>query len=446
MTEFNSAFNRYCKTYGRPDRIDLMLCDINGVLRGKWFPADHVEKLEEGGVRLPLSTYAPNIFGEEVEESGYGIAVGDPDCQVFPIPGSLSPVTWESSNVAQVLVEMETIDGTITELSPRGILSNIGAQYSEQGLRPVIGCELEFYIFDKRPSLDSPPIPNRSEPKAQNYDMEVLDRNKEFLLELQEACKTQSLDSDVIVAEFGPGQFEVNFQHTDDIVGAADTAVLFRRIVRGVALKYGKEATFMAKPYTEFPGSGMHLHASVLNELGNNIFSQPKGVSQVLKHAVSGVLSTMRDLQAIFAPHMNSYRRFQPNSFAPSAPNWGLDNRNAAVRLPDINNKGARLEHRICGADVNPYLAFSGILGGILYGIKEKKLPPLPIEIDEIDPAERLTTNWLEAVERFAQSEIAAEIFGFEYCRVYAAIRRNEIEQLSRIIPPIEYQVYLSRF
>ena len=380
---FIKEFDRYVGVHGKPDHIELMLCDLNGIIRGKWHPTDQIEKLTSGGVRLPLSTYVPNIFGEDVAETGYGIISGDPDARIVTVPNTLRRVTWKKNNVAQVLVEMVSKEGAISPLSSRQILNTTWERLQGCGLHPVVACELEFYLFDKREKPSDPPtIPSR-DLKAQNYDLEVLDRNKDFLHDVQVASSTLGLPTDAILAEFGPGQFEINFKHTRNILDAADTAVFFKRLVRNIAEDHGKEATFMAKPYVNFPGNGMHVHVSMLNDNEENIFKGSPVLSTKLKSAVGGLVSTMRELQAIYAPNLNSYRRFRSNSFAPSFPDWSIDNRNASIRLPDLIDDAARIEHRISGADVNPYLAISGILGGILMGIE--KMTPITTAMDSPD-------------------------------------------------------------
>ena len=445
MSLFRTEFEEYCAAHGTPDRLELMLCDLNSILRGKWLPAESIDKFETGAVRLPMSTYAPNILGYEVEATGLGIAVGDPDGRLVPVPGTLKPVPWAENHVAQVLVEMTDLDGQISAVSPRQVLKNVLGEFTEQGLRPVVSTELEFYLLEPRDAPDAAPTPPWGSPDAQNYDLEVLARQASVLNDILAAAEAQELPSDTLIAEYGAGQFEVNFHHTDDVLAAAETGILFRRLVRGVAAKHGLEATFMAKPYADMPGNGLHVHASVLDAQGNNIFPAEEGVSEKLGHAVAGVLSTMHDLQAIFAPHMNSYRRFQPNSFAPSAPNWGLDNRAAAIRLPETSGPGARLEHRISGADANPYLVLAAVLGGMMHGLETQ--PPLPLPLDDpaCTPATPLSADWTTAVERFAASDIAARIFGAEFRDVYAAVRRDEIAQLTTVISPVEYRYYLSR-
>lgn len=447
MSDFLKEYAAYCDKHGRPDRIELMLCDINAVLRGKWLPGDDEKKLSEGAVRLPHSTYVPNILGAEVSETGLGIIVGDPDGRIVPIPGSLKPVPWAKGNMAQVQVEMLDPDtGKISELSSRKLLSNMVDRFHDKGWHPVLASELEFYLIQPRRSEDEGPTPPDRSPDAQNYDLEVLERTQDVLDDILEVSATQGLATDTLIAEYGPGQFEVNFHHTDDVMKAADTALLFKRLVRGVARDHGLEATFMAKPYANFPGNGMHLHASVVDRDGKNIFDDGSGqASDTLRAAVGGTLDTMRDLQAIFAPHLNSYRRYRPMSFAPSAPDWGYDNRAAGVRLPEVSGPGARLEHRIAGADVNPYLVITAILGGILHGLNTRPDLPLPLDDPNAETAPRLTADWIRAVDRFSQSDIAADVFGARYRDIYAAVRLDEIDQLTNEISQIEYRAYLGR-
>ncbi len=445
MSEFLEEYAGFVARHGRPERVELMLCDLNAVLRGKWLPGEDEAKLAEGAVRLPLSTYAPNILGEEVEATGLGIVAGDPDGRIVPVAGSLKPAPWAGANVAQVQVEMLDPQGNLSSLSPRGRLAAMLARFRERGLKPVLATELEFYLIRPRTRPEDPPVPPEHSPRAQNYDLEVLEKHKAVLDDILATSAAQGIPTDTLIAEFGPGQFEVNFHHTDDVMFAADMALWFRRLVRGVARTHGFEATFMAKPYADHPGSGMHAHVSVVDEGGRNIFDAGGPLSDRLRAAVGGVLDSMRDLQAVFAPHLNSYRRFMPMSFAPSAPDWGLDNRAAAVRLPETRGPGARLEHRISGADVNPYLALTAILGGILIGLEHSPDLPLPLDDPKAEPAAPLSADWAQAVERFAGSDAAADIFGRAYRDLYATVRRDEIAQLTREISQVEYRTYLGR-
>ncbi len=447
MTEFEVEYQTYCEKHGAPERIELMLCDINAVLRGKWLPGDQISKFAEGAVKLPLSTYAPNIMGYEVEETGLGSWVGDPDGIITPVLGTLKPVPWAAGNVAQLLVEMVDENGDVSPLSPRSRLQDTVTRCNNAGYFPVVATELEFYIIKKRDDPAAAPEAPEGSPGAQNYDLEVLSNFEGILTEILDAARLQGIPTDTLIAEYGPGQFEVNFHHTDDVLSAADAALLFKRLVIGVVNTHGLEATFMAKPYADEPGNGMHVHASMLDASGQNIFAatEEDEVSGTLKRAVAGLLTTMQDTHAIFAPHMNSFRRFQPGSFAPTAPDWGVDNRAAGVRLPEVNGPGARLEHRIAGADVNPYLVLSAILGGMLHGLKND--PPLPPALDEDDaePAEPLTHDWQTAVTCFEASQFAKDLYGDDYHMIYTAIRQDEIKVLTSIITEVEFRYYLSR-
>ncbi|WP_240722518.1 glutamine synthetase family protein [Poseidonocella sp. HB161398] len=441
---FEEEYKAYCAEYGEPERIELLLCDLNGIFRGKWMPGDQWKKIAKGKVRIPYSTCAVSIRGHEVTETGLGIVVGDPDGVLVPVPGTLVPVPWADRPTAQVLVDLEEELGVPSDLSPRTLLKRVLARYAEKGWTPVVAPELEFYALEHRESVDHPPQPPERTPPAQNYDMEVMHRASAWLDEIGDICAAQNIPTDTVTAEYGPGQFEVNFHH-GPALDSGDRAVLFRRAVRGVLGRHGLEGTFMAKPYGDEPGSGMHVHVSVLDSEGRNIFDQPGEPGPLLSSAVAGTLATMRDLHAIFAPHMNSFRRFGAMSFAPNAPEWGLDHRGVAVRVAESSGVAARLEHRIAGADSNPYMVIAAILGGMLYGI-ERGLEPGPMIDEEHEPKEPLTAHWELAVDRFATSEIAAEIFGEAFRDVFVAVKRKEIEELTTIIPPLEYETYLTRF
>ncbi|RYG90773.1 glutamine synthetase [Loktanella sp. IMCC34160] len=445
MTPFDAEWAAHVAAHGTPDRIEAILPDINCIPRGKWLPGTEAGKLAKGGLRLPESTYAPNIFGEEVDDSGLGSVKGDPDGVLLPIPGTLLPVPWSDGNVAQMLVEMVDDTGAPSALSARGHLARMVGRFAARGLHPVVATELEFYVCRPREETSDAPEPPSGLGRARNYDMGALDRTEDLMAEIIAAAQAQGLPTDTLTAEYGPGQFEINFLHTADVLAAADMAVLFRRLVAGVVGSHGLEATFMAKPYADHPGNGMHAHVSVLNDAGDNVFAADDGVGPLLGHAVAGVLATMRDLQLVFAPHLNSFRRFQPNSFAPTSPDWGIDHRGVAVRLPETTGKAARLEHRICGADVNPYLALTGILGGMLHGIEQGLVPPAPLGAGEVSDKPPLSHDWLDTIAAFRTSPIARDIWGEEFHSVLCAVKADEAAQLTRIIPPAEYRTYLGR-
>ncbi len=440
-----AEYQSYCTSHDAPERIEVMLCDLNAVLRGKWLRGDEIDKLAKGQVRLPQSTYAPSILGAEVPETGLGAVQGDPDGMLTAIPGTLLEVPWAEGNVAQVLAEMLQPDGTISPLSPRQCLARQVSALADEGLFPVVASELEFYILRPRSEEGTAPEPPEGLPETQNYELGVLERYETLLSDILSAAALQGLPTDTLIAEYGPGQFEVNFRHGSDILAAADTAVLFRRLVCGVAAQHGLEATFMAKPYAEHPGNGMHVHLSLLDGQGSNVFSAESGLAPMLQQAVAGVLDSMAELQLLFAPHFNSYRRFQPGGFSPATADWGLDHRGAALRLPQTDGPAARLEHRISGADANPYLVIAAILAGVRRGLRgDLELPP-PLDSDGANAGPPLSHDWLTALQNFETSQIALDLLGPEYHPVYCAVKRDEIARITSIISPAEYSFYLSR-
>lgn len=427
------------------ERVELLFPDMNGIFRGKWIPPESAAKLAEGTVRLPISTYALDIWGRDVEAAGLAKVTGDPDGIGIPIVETLSRIPWSSTPAAQCLMTLQSEPGEPCVYDPRQRLAEIVGRFARLGLTPVVAAELEFYFVQAREKADSPPEPPFGNSDAQLYDLDRMSEVEPLLKDIRNACDELDVPADTIIAEFGPGQFEINLNHVSDAVQAADDAILFKRIVLGCAEQHGYEATFMAKPYGDQPGSGMHIHVSLLDAKGNNIFSGAEGLSEPLAHAIAGCVAAMHDCQAIFAPHANSYRRFQPGAFAPIAANWGYDNRNAGVRVPASDGPGARLEHRVSGSDVNPYLAIAAVLGSILIGLEDRPDLPAPSEGDETSQADALDGYWDSAVSRFARSAYVERIFGAEYQRVYSACRRTEIATLAQMVTNVEFETYLNR-
>jgi len=425
------------------ERIELLFPDMNGVMRGKWYSPDSIDKLVAGKVRLPMSTYALDIAGNDVDGTGLALATGDPDGYGWPVPGTLAVKPWSPSPAAQVLMTMTTPSGEPCVYDPRTRLAAMAGRLAARGLTAVVATELEFYLYAPGEPGEAP-VPPKGLEGAQVYDMSAVSSLSPCLEDIQHACAVQGIAADVLIAEFGPGQFEINFHHTADALAMADQSILFKRLVKGCARAHDLRASFMAKPYGgDQPGSGMHAHISLIDGDGRNIFDTGEGIADTLRHAVGGALATMRPLQAIFAPHANSYRRFQPGSYAPTVASWGLDHRGVAVRLPETTGPGARLEHRICGADVNPYLALAGILGGIATGLEEAIEPPSRTETDPTGT--RLHHDWLSAVEEFGGSDVARQVFGEKFHHAYTEIRLSEIARLVAEVSDVEYRTYLHK-
>ncbi|MEO0718113.1 MAG: glutamine synthetase family protein [Pseudomonadota bacterium] len=444
-----------------PDIVDVevVVTDFNGVSRGKLLPIDALDKLATGGAKMPVSTLALDIFGLDLEGAGIAIEIGDPDGALVPAAETLSPMAWTFGDVrpsAQVLASLTEIDGqTPAAIAPRAVLQQIEARAVRNGLTPVAAVEIEFYLIDAerdargRPQPPCPPGGGDRLHNNQIYDMTVLRAFQPIMAEITDAARLAGAPADALICEFGPGQFEMNLHHTQGVVAAADHAVLLRRAIRGVARKHGYDVTFMAKPYGDQSGSGMHIHLSLLDSSGANIFSGPDDQpNQPMRHALGGLKDSMDDTTLAYAPHANSYRRFMPGSYAPLCAAWGIDNRGTALRCPGTQGAGARIEHRVSGADANPYLVLAAVLGGALEGIENETPCGDPIVGEAVADAGALNApplpnTWAAAVDAWAGSEFVGRIFGSEFQRLFAAQKRQEQQTLLARVSDAEYDAYL---
>ncbi|GED22134.1 glutamine synthetase family protein [Halomonas halmophila] len=434
--------------------IDLLISDLNGVLRGKRIPRENLEKVYRDGVNLPASVFALDIHGNTIEETGLGLETGDGDRVCHPVPGSLMPSPWlRDGRQAQLLMSMSEADGRPFFADPRQVLDGVLERFRRAGLTPVVALELEFYLVDRQRNelgVIQPPLSPCSQERAtqsQLYSINELDEYADFLEAIQAAADTQGLPLDTALKECAPGQFEINLLHCDSALTACDSAVLLKRLIKGVALKHGFEATFMAKPYGSEAGSGTHVHISLLDEAGRNIFADEDGAplgTPELGRAVAGLLDTMPASMGLLAPNLNSFKRFQPGLYVPMAPTWGYDNRSVAVRIPSGDNRARRIEHRVAGADVNPYLLVATLLAAIDHGLHQHLTPPPAIignAYDQVAPS--LTNSWRQALDLLEHSEPLAEALGPDFLRVFIANRRAERDQSLQSVSKLEYDWYL---
>lgn len=438
----------YLASNPAPEVVEVLLPDTHGVLRGKWIPGPAAAKIWSDGVAIPSSIFGLDVWGREVEETGIHIETGDKDGLCHPVAGSLKPVPWARRPSAQVLLTMHEPDGTPWVLDPRHRLQDQIDRLAALGLNPCVAFELEFYLFRQEPGPDGVPVPvfgTGSGPARQNmYAMSDLDAYAELLHEVREAARIQGLPADTVISEAAPGQYEVNLYHRTDAMAAADDAILLRRLIDGVARRHGLRASFMAKPFLEFAGSGMHVHVSLMDGAGHNAFAAGAGGQALLESAAAGMLATMADTAIFYVPGFNGFRRLVPGSYAPTSISWGYDNRAVAVRVPNGPPKARRLEHRIAGADAHPHLVLAAILAGMLEGIERRLPAPEPLRGNAYEAeAPRLTHSMAEATAIFARSDFVARAFGAEFQRVYAVMKEAELAAFERRINPLEYETYL---
>ena len=435
------------------DAVDIIFTNMCGVPRGKRLRRHEVMGVYKAGRFLPGSVVIVDITGRDTEETGLVWEDGDADRQVWPIPGTLVPSPWAGPGAAQFLTGFYELDGTPNDLDPRHVLGAVIDRMAGLGYTPDVAVELEFYLVDAKRGADGRPSPARSPVTGQTprdiqvYGLTEMDDFRPFFDELYAAADAQGLPLEAAISEYAPGQFEMTLAHRPDALRACDEAIMHKRMVKAVAARHGMEATFMAKPFEETAGNGMHLHASLLDAGGKNAFAsdEPQG-TPLLAHAIAGMQATMADAFLIFAPNANSYRRFKANSYAPIAPTWGVNNRTVSFRVTAGPAPTRHVEHRIGGADANPYLAMAAMLAGMCHGIENQLDPGAPVVGNGYDAtvdAPPMPGNWFAAVERFEQSALMQEYLGARFVKMYSIVKRTEQERFFATVPALDYDWYL---
>jgi len=430
--------------------VDLLIADMNGVVRGKRVERAALPKVYEKGINLPASLFALDINGSTVESTGLGLDIGEADRICFPIPGTLSVEPWQKRPTAQLLMTMHELEGEPFFADPREVLRQVVQKFDELGLTICAAFELEFYLIDQeningRPQPPRSPISGKRPHSTQVYLIDDLDEYADCLQDMLEAAKVQGIPADAIVKESAPAQFEVNLHHTKDAIKACDYAVLLKRLIKNIAYDHEMDSTFMAKPYPGQAGNGLHVHISLLDKDGNNIFADEDPTqNEALRHALGGVLETLPASMAFLCPNVNSYRRFGANFYVPNTPSWALDNRTVALRVPTGSPDAVRIEHRVAGADANPYLMMAVILAGIHHGLTHKVEPGEPVEGNAYEQLEAsLPNNLRDALRELDDNEILARYIDPKYIDIFVACKEAELEEFETTISDLEYNWYL---
>ena len=434
--------------------VELMLVDPNGIMRGKWAPVTTLAKTFSEGVNFPLSLHGCDIWGREVPNTGLHIESGDRDGFCRAVPHTLALVPWGERPTAQILLQTFQDDGSRFGGCSRSVLEDVVGRMAIARLYPVVAFELEFFLFkpqeewaSNQPEISDAYSDSQSPELQRMYSLDALAENSPFFEDVRHAAELQSLPIDTIVKEAAPGQYEINLNHRNNAMIAADDAILLRRIILECARKNSLKATFMAKPFIDQPGNGMHMHISLLNTEGNNVFSSANGRPK-LESAVAGLVKTMAETSLLFVNSYNGYRRMQPGSYAPTRANWGENNRSVSVRIPASGEKARRVEHRISGADANPYLALSAILQAMLEGIEQELQPPDEAVGNSYDSTgdnagDVLPSSMEGALVKFRKSDFAVRAIGQQMVDIIAAVKQTELETFRHEISPLERSTYL---
>jgi glutamine synthetase len=435
-----ASLTAFLASHPEIDCVEAFVFDLAGAAKGKWLARDKALSVDTKGLPIPLSVFAQDAWGCDVMAAGLAFGTGDPDGLGFPVAGRFATVPWLEGNVAQAFLRLQGSAGAPAEADPRGCLETIVGRYAARGLTPVVAVELEFYLYRLEDGVPVPPDGAGAASWRRNDTLSTttLAAHQRLINEILACAHDIGIPADGVISEAGPGQFELNILHRPDALAMADDAMLMRRIVRGLAQKHGFGATFMAKPYGDASGSGMHIHASVNAASGAKLF-----------HAVAGLVAAMPETMLAFAPNANSFRRFRPDAHAPVSAGWGHDDRSAAIRVIDGSMvgggaKATRIEHRISGADANAYLALGAMLGAMLQGIEAGAMPPPPQDPREPGAGERLPVEWGAAIDRFAASDKAADIFGPRLRDIVVACKRQDRAAFISHIDRFEYDTYLN--
>ena len=426
----------------------LAVCDLNGILRGKRFSGSVLSKVLAGEARLPASILACDVWGADLAFNKHLEDTGDGDAVCMPFGSEVHRIDWTPNPSGLVRVWMANEDGSPFAGDPRRELSFVLDRYAAKGLVPVVAIELEFYLTD--PESSSPiPISDLSTGRRLSGDsilsLNELDQLEGFFADVFDACGNFGISAETATSENGPAQFEINLKHRPDALRAADDAVNFKYLIRGIARKHGFLATFMAKPYGTRSGSSMHVHFSLNDNNGRNLFDDGTETgSATMRRAVGGLLEHMQGTQLVFAPNFNSYRRPRSGTLAPLHPTWGYENRTTAIRIPGGPHSGRRIEHRLAGADCNPYLVLAAVLGSALDGITRGIEPPGPVSGFAYGKGiPRLRFDWQSAISAFSTGQSAKMVFTESMLDMYVTCKQYELERFQEQVSQFEYETYL---
>ena len=424
--------------------VECIVPDMNGIQRGKVLPAaKFLKSVEDRTLRIPGSVFIVTVTGGYPEDIQHIVPDFDPDLILVPDATTIREAPGYKTPTAYVIADAFDGAGKAVEIAPRQILKKVLALYAAKGWKPVIAPEAEFYLVSKNLDADFPltPPPGRSgraETASEAFGLEALSEYEDIIEQIYDWCEKAELNIDTMIHEAGAAQLEVNFIHGDPLA-LADQVLLFKRIVRQVALEHGVYATFMAKPMANEPGSAMHVHQSLVDADGRNIFSNPDGSpSKEFYWYIGGLQKYTPAAMALFAPYVNSYRRLARSTAAPINIQWGTDNRTVGIRSPVATPAARRVENRVIGADANPYVALAATLACGYLGIKNRIEPTPECKGDAYLSEYQLPRSLNEALGWLADEKDLHDVLGKEFITVYSEVKDTEYGEFMKVISPWE--------
>jgi glutamine synthetase len=427
----------------RVTEIECLVPDLTGVARGKILPREKFT--EDRGMRLPEGIVAIGVTGNFPDSGPYYdvITPTDRDMHLRPDPTTARIVPWATDPTAQVIHDCFDREGNLIPYAPRSVLKRVCQLYADRGWTPVVAPELEFYLIERSADPNTPLRPPRGrsgrfETSRQAYSIDAVNEFDPLFEDIYDYCQKMGLNVDTLIHEVGAGQMEINFFH-DHPLGLADEVFFFKRTIREAALRHEMYATFMAKPMANEPGSAMHVHQSVLDVNGQNLFSNPDGSpSKAFYWFIGGLQRYVPAAMALFAPYVNSYRRLVRSTAAPINIQWGSDNRTVGFRSPVAPPAARRIENRVIGADANPYVALAATLACGYLGIVKQIEPTAECRGDAYLGDYGLPRSLGEALAMLRDETDLADVLGHDFVTVYTEIKEVEYAEFMKVISPWE--------
>jgi glutamine synthetase len=432
-------------------KVKIAFSDIDGILRGKYISAEKFLSVIDNGMG-----FCDVIFGWDAADAVYdnvkytGPHTGYPDSPAVLDMSTFRKIPWEN-DTAFLLGDLTDAKGNPSAVCPRQLLKKAAQDAVRAGFSPIFSQEFEWYNFAETPqTANDKQFKNLTPLTPGMFGYSILRSSLEntYFNELFELLNKFNVPLEGIHTETGPGTYEAAIAYAG-IIEAADRAVLFKTAVKEIAYRHGIMATFMAKINENLPGCGGHVHQSLWDKAGKkNLFYDEKDklkMSDIMKSYLAGQLYCLPHVLPMFAPTINSYKRLVEGAWAPTTLTWGIDNRTVALRVLPGSQKSCRLETRVIGADVNPYLAMAASLATGLYGIRNKMKLRQPATAGNgySDNSHGvLPSTLIEATLQMKSSKVAKELFGAAFVEHFTQTREWEWKQHLKTVTDWEYRRY----
>ena len=423
--------------------IECVTADLNGIPRGKVMTVEGF--LSGRRLQLARGVLLQCVMGGYPAPRFYGS--DDGDLVLNAVAGQVHVLPWSKPRRALAICDADELAGQGSGLSTRNLLKRVVARYQAKGLEPVVATELEFFIFDRHGDPQQPFQPpvgadGRRESGFSAFSVSSGNGLRPFFEDVYRCMDAVGIPRDTFMHEMGTSQFEINLIHGEPLL-IADQTFLFKHLLREVALQHGLLAVCMAKPLAHTAGSSMHIHQSVVDTQGQNIFTAEDGAATpAFYQFIAGLQVCLADFTLLFAPNINSFQRLCNPYASPNNACWSYDNRSAGLRIPASGPEARRVENRLPGADANPYLALAASLAAGLHGLERQLQPSEPVTGEVEAPPELLLPDSLqEALRRLRGSRQAREVFGEEFIDGYLACKALELGDFLGEITPWERRV-----